>query len=88
MKYAVVMALLSAAVFGVWQAKIARERADTLQAQIDGYEEAARIHRDYLVKMRDENARWDELTDDVLNMDGKNAPLPDYLRDASGRVWP
>lgn len=58
------------------------------EAKIEAHEEAARIHREYLVKLRQQATQWDELANELLTLDGKDAPLPDYLRAAAGRMWP
>lgn len=63
------------------------DQLSAAEAKIEGYEEAARIHREYLVKLRQQVTQWDELANELMTMDGKDAPLPDYLRAAAGRVW-
>ena len=74
--------------FNYRKARSATARAESAEAQVQGYKEAAKIHAKYLIDVRAANVAWDELTNEVLNMDGKDAPLSDYLRDAAGRVWP
>lgn len=58
------------------------------KAQIEGYEEAARIHRNYVEKLRGQTEEWSTLNDELMELDGKDAPLSDYLSTSAGRVWP
>ena len=58
------------------------------QAALSQAEEAARVHRAYLDQAEKERAGFDKLRNELIKMEGADAPLSDYLRDAAGRLWP
>lgn len=88
MKYLIPLAVVIASVVFVQHYRHVLGRLSEAEAQIEGYKEAAKIHADYLDKLRQKNTEWDDLSNELMTMDGKDAPLPDYLRAAAGRVWP
>ena len=72
---------------GCW-ALILRERLDSAEATIGGFEEAVRIRRQSdqeQARLRAEAAQLDDYLD---AKEGGDAPLSDYLSDAAGRLWP
>ncbi|WP_417245947.1 hypothetical protein [Celeribacter sp.] len=72
---------------GCW-VLILRERLDSAEAKIGGFEEAARIRRQSdqeQARLREEAAQIDDYLD---AKEGGDAPLSDYLSDAAGRLWP
>lgn len=83
------VAVLSVVAFGLgcW-ALILRERLDSAEAKLDGFEEAVRIRRQSDLeqsRLRKEAAQLDDYLD---AKEGGDAPLSDYLSDAAGRLWP
>lgn len=81
--------LLAVACLGLggwsWWLKI---RNDDLSAAVSGYEEAMRIRRKSdadQARLKDEAAKTDSYLD---QKEGGDAPLSDYLSDASQRLWP
>jgi hypothetical protein len=60
----------------------------TANLQLDQLAEAAAVHRAYITQMEDEARRWTALENDLLTMEGADAPLSDYLRGAAGKLWP
>lgn len=58
------------------------------EAKIEAHEEAARIHQEYLARLREETANWEKIATELGTMDGKDAPLSDHLSRAADRVWP
>ena len=91
MKYVVLAGILAATLGAAWvswkQYLGVLDKLSQAEAKIEGYEEAARIHRAHLDRLRQEVARWDEVSKELEGLDGKDAPLSDYLRNAAGRVW-
>lgn len=88
MKYLIPLAVVIAGVLFLQHYRHVVAQLSQAQAQIEGYKEAAKIHADYVAELRQKNTEWDDLTEELMTMDGKDAPLPDYLRSAAGRVWP
>lgn len=66
----------------------ASEKLDAAEAQIEGYEEAARIHRNYVVKLQEQIKAFDDLGRDLQQLDGRDAPLSDHLGNAARKLWP
>lgn len=88
MKYLIILVVVISGVLFLQHYRHVLGKLSEAEAKIEGYEEAARIHRDYLEKLRRQTNEWSDLTNELLSTDGKDAPLPDYLRAAAGRVWP
>lgn len=66
------------------QLRDARAELAAAEAQITGFQEAARWRRAETQRVAEAAA-----LDETLAMGvGADAPLSDYLRDAAGRVWP
>ena len=59
--------------------------ARAIQAQA---EEAAAVHRAHLARIATEAEAWADLTRDLQEMEGRNAPLSDHLGAVAGRLWP
>jgi hypothetical protein len=64
------------------------EKLDAAEARIEGYEEAARIHSNYVVKLQEQIEAFDDLGRDLQQLDGRDAPLSDHLSNASRKLWP
>lgn len=58
--------------------------AAAIQAQ---QAEAAAVHRAHIKRLTAEAADWAAFTNELQSMEGRNAPLSDHLRAASGRLW-
>jgi len=69
---------LAAAKVEVATARVAQEQAI----------ETARIHRAHLKRAADQARQWDAIRNDLLEMEGRNAPLSPLLRAAAERLWP
>jgi hypothetical protein len=65
-----------------WRGAVADLRA--AEAQVAGYEEAARWYREDAVRVKAAAA----LDETLRTGEGANEPLSDYLRNGAGRVWP
>lgn len=63
-------------------------KLDAAEARIEGYEEAARIHADYVVKLQEQIEAFDDLGRDLQQLEGRDAPLSDHLSRASRKLWP
>lgn len=75
---------------GALRSDLAASRASlaSAQAALSQAEEAARVHRAYLDRAEKERAEFDNLRNDLIKMEGADAPLSGYLRGAAGRLWP
>lgn len=77
--------------WGWWQhqrARAATARAETVEALVAGYAEAARMRARQdaeLARQRDDAAALDR---DLATGEGADAPLSDYLGRADERLWP
>lgn len=58
-----------------WQA-----RAVAAEAEVAGWREAARIHRDVAERLAREARAARDLEDDIVRREGADAPVSDYLR--------
>ncbi len=69
--------------------ELAAERSDlsAARAVILQAEEAARVHRAHLVRAADEARRWDSISRDLQQMEGRNAPLSPLLRATAERLY-
>lgn len=57
------------------------EKLAAAEERIVGFE----VQQEYLKRLRDVNAGWDQITEEV---GGSDAPLSGYLDNAAGRLWP
>jgi hypothetical protein len=91
-------ALLALAGLALWQraqlaaarselATITRDLADARAIQAQA-EEAAAVHRAHVARMQRETEAWADLTRNLQEMEGRDAPLSDHLRAVAGRLWP
>lgn len=64
-----------------------RRALSAAEAVIEQAEEAARVHRAHLARAADEARRWDALSRDLQQMEGRNAPLSPLLRATAERLY-
>ncbi|WP_281955586.1 hypothetical protein [Pseudophaeobacter arcticus] len=71
------------------RAELAATQADlaTAQAILEQAAETARIHRAHLDRAADEARQWSALTNDLQNMEGRDAPLSPLLAATAGRLF-
>jgi hypothetical protein len=69
--------------------ELAASQADlaTAQASLQQAAETARIHRAHLDRAADEARAWVALSDDLQNMEGRDAPLSPLLAATAGRLF-
>jgi hypothetical protein len=65
-----------------------RAELATTAAALAQVEEAARVHRAHLKRLDQLTADSAATRNDLITMEGADAPLSPYLRAASGRLWP
>ncbi|WP_243612919.1 hypothetical protein [Shimia aestuarii] len=83
-----------------WLVSVVQERAElradltiekreriAAQTALKDAEEAARVHRAWLRRLEDERAEYEALRRDLINMEGGDEALSDYLRGAGERLW-
>ncbi|MEP1494398.1 hypothetical protein [Pseudophaeobacter sp.] len=59
----------------------------TAQASLQQAAETARIHRAHLDRAADEARQWSALSNDLQNMEGRDAPLSPLLAATAGRLF-
>ncbi|GAA6198681.1 hypothetical protein NBRC116598_41260 [Pseudophaeobacter arcticus] len=59
----------------------------TTQASLQQAAETARIHRAHLDRAADEARAWVALSDELQNMEGRDAPLSPLLAATAGRLF-
>ncbi|WP_375698589.1 hypothetical protein [Pseudophaeobacter sp. TrK17] len=71
------------------RAELAATQADlaTAQASLQQAAETARIHRAHLARAADEARAWVALSNELQNMEGRNAPLSPLLAATAGRLF-
>jgi hypothetical protein len=71
------------------RAELAATQADlaTTQASLQQAAETARIHRAHLDRAADEARQWSALSNELQNMEGRNAPLSPLLAATAGRLF-
>jgi hypothetical protein len=62
-------------------------RIVALEAEIDARADAANVLRAHARRLERVAAERADLIRDLQSMEGADAPLSDYLRDAAGRLW-
>ncbi|WP_063311786.1 hypothetical protein [Pseudovibrio sp. Ad26] len=67
--------------------KSTRQQLSQAQMALARAEEVARIHRAYLQQAEAEAERWEELANDLQSMEGRDAPLSDFLGTAAERLY-
>jgi hypothetical protein len=73
--------------FQTWRVNnLLRENA-ALESTVEGYKEAARIYAQYAESRRLQLEDAAATERDLMEMEGRNEPLSDHLRNAAGRVW-
>lgn len=96
-----VLAGASLVVSGIWwlldlsadrhslRADLARAQRDlsTARASLARAQEAARIHRAHLARAADEARRWSDLSNDLQQMEGRDAPLSPLLAATAQRLY-
>lgn len=68
-------------------ARLIRDLADARAIEAQA-REAAAVHRAHLMRMTAEAEAWAELTRNLQEMEGRDAPLSDHLGAVAGRLWP
>ena len=80
MKYIILAGILAATLGAAWvswnQYLGVLDKLSQAEAKIEGYEEAARIHRAHLDRLRQEVARWDEVSKELEPVPGWTGPIP------------
>lgn len=71
---------LLAAVGAGWWGLSQRDRARAAEAEVAGWREAARVHREVAARLAAEAAEARAIEDDVSAREGGDAPASDYLR--------
>ncbi|MEQ3677343.1 hypothetical protein [Pseudophaeobacter sp.] len=69
--------------------ELAATQADlaTAQASLQQAAETARIHRAHLDRAADEARQWSALSNELQNMEGRDAPLSPLLAATAGRLF-
>lgn len=67
--------------------EVNRRELQAALSVIEQAEEAARVHRAHLVRAADEARRWDALSNDLQQMEGRDAPLSPLLRATAERLF-
>lgn len=68
-------------------ARLTRDLADARAIQAQA-KEAAAVHRAHLKRMAAEAEAWADLTRNLQEMEGRDAPLSDHLGAVAVRLWP
>lgn len=62
-------------------------RLSAAEAELARQAETARIHRAHLARAADEARRWSALSNDLLQMEGRDAPLSPLLSATADRLF-
>ncbi len=80
-------AALALALAQSWRLALWRDRAQTAEARVSAYAEAARVRSQHERRHAALAAAAQALDHELNRMEGGDAPLSDFLRAAAGRLW-
>ncbi|WP_422049926.1 hypothetical protein [Shimia sp.] len=68
--------------------KLERAARIAAEASLERAEEAAAVHRAHLARAADQERAFQEIRNELQQMEGRDAPLSDLLRSTSDRLYP